>query len=97
MKTPQFENFIQAARAVPANESVPYLFEKRVMARLGSAEPHDLWSVVVATMWRAAFGCLALTVVVTAFVELRELNGTDLLATDLERTVLASVEVEDTW
>jgi len=105
MKSPRYDEFLKAARKsgeIAADRSdVPFAFEKRVMARIRAFDPAnatDMWKFLVPTMWRAAFACLAVTIVTGAVVRYSGLTkSTELFAGDLERTVLAPVDVDDTW
>jgi hypothetical protein len=93
--------FVRFARAVPGETAVPYAFEKRIMARLRDVQERastDLWTLLAPTMWRAAFGCLAVTLITSAVVHYVDFgNNGELFAGDLERTVLAPVDVDDSW
>jgi len=66
------------------------------MARLGE-RVSDLSSSLASAMWRAAFGCLVISVLTGAVVSFANPAGAELFATDLERTVLAPVDVDDSW
>ena len=100
MKIPTFEQFIRGARSFADGgqnvEAVPYAFEKRIMAHLGQ-RVSDLSSSLASAMWRAAFGCLVISVLTGALVSFANPSGAELFATDLERTVLAPVDVDDSW
>lgn len=97
MKTPSLEKIISVAKSLRDDTRVPYAFEKRMMSRLQALNPHDAWNFWAPMMWRAAFAFVGIFLLTGAFVEFVDHPSTDLLANDLERTVLASVEVEDTW
>jgi len=58
---------IRAARLIPADERVPYAFEKRIMARLGLGAQLDAWTFWGRALWRAAGSCLAITIVSSAW------------------------------
>jgi hypothetical protein len=53
---------LAAAKGAPANDRVPYAFEKRVMARLKSAQPEDVLTWWGRALWRGAAPCLAAAV-----------------------------------
>lgn len=53
---------IRAARFSPPEETVPYGFENRVLARLKAAVPADAWALWSTALWRAALACLLLSV-----------------------------------
>jgi hypothetical protein len=97
MKMPMLRQFISAARSINTNERVPYAFEKRIMANLLGAKPVDLWNAYAGIMWRAALSCLLITAITGAAVKFADPSRADLFASDLERTVLAPVDVDDTW
>jgi hypothetical protein len=99
LKMPTLKQFYRIARSLPSNDRVPYAFEKRIMAQFGS-RPADLWTIWSGTssiLWRAAFSCLAITMLVGAVVTFSDSSRAELFASDLERTVLAPVDVEDSW
>ena len=97
MKMPSFGQFKKAARSLPMNDHVPYAFEKRIMANLLGARPADLWSAYSGIMWRAALSCILISAITGAAVSFVDPFGGELFATDLERTVLAPVDVDDSW
>ena len=97
MKTPSPGQLAKAARSVPPEERVPYLFEKRIMAHLANINVAELPKSIANVMWRAAFSCLLITVITGAVVTFADSASNELLASDLERTVLAPVDVEDSW
>lgn len=94
---PSLGQFTEAARSIPLNAGVPYAFEKRVMAHLLGARPADLWSVYAGMMWRAALSCILISAIVGAAATFANPSRAELFATDLERTVLAPVDVDDSW
>lgn len=53
---------IAVARRRPSADHVPYAFEKRVMARLASTVPPNIWALWGRPLWRAALSCVAITV-----------------------------------
>jgi hypothetical protein len=97
LKMPTIKNIIKIARSIPANDRVPYAFEKRIMAQLGARSVADLWTVWSGTLWRAAFSCLVVSMLVGAAVTFSDTSRAELFASDLERTVLAPVDVDDSW
>jgi hypothetical protein len=98
MKRQPNQPFVRFARALPDDDRVPYAFEKRVMARVRNLNAADLWSFWAPTMWRAAFGCLAVTIITSAVIRYANFSRAgELFAGDLERTVLAPVDVDDSW
>jgi hypothetical protein len=97
MKTHLLNRFNNLARSLKPDDRVPYAFEKRIMAHLRSGKIADVWSVWSGTMWRAAFSCLLICVLTGAAVTFSEATTAELFASDLERTVLAPVDVDDSW
>jgi hypothetical protein len=91
-----FTTIIRLARNAPEETGVPYAFAKRVMAHL-SLMPQDIWAVWLPTMKNAALGGLAVLALTSIFVGYVHERPADLLAGDLERTVLASVNLDETW
>lgn len=59
---------ITAARATPADNRVPYAFEKRVMARLAETVRVDLLGAWSAALWRGAIACLVVTMLSGAWL-----------------------------
>lgn len=67
MKTAKLEQkLLAAARTVPADDRVPYAFEKGIMARIRDLRPVDRWAGWSRLLWQAAVPCVALTVVLSA-------------------------------
>jgi hypothetical protein len=96
-KMPTLKHILKFARALPADDRVPYAFEKRIMAQLRGSAVADLWTAWSGTMWRAAFSCLVVSALVGAAVTFSDPSRAELFASDLERTVLAPVDVDDSW
>ena len=97
MKVPTVHQFAKAVRLLGSEEAVPYAFEKRILARLRIREAADISAMLARAMWRAALGCLAISILTGAFISFGGASSGELFATDLERTVLAPVDVEDSW
>jgi hypothetical protein len=97
MKVPTVHQLATAARRIEDDERVPYVFEKRIMSQLGSRNASDISAALAKMMWKAALGCLAISVVTGALVTFAGTSSGELFATDLERIVLAPVDVEDSW
>jgi hypothetical protein len=91
------KKLIATARSNPADDRVPYAFEKRIMALIGehaAASGRILW---VRGFWRAAVSCVALAAVCGAFsffTPAPSENSND-LSQDFENTLLASVDQPD--
>jgi hypothetical protein len=90
---------IAAARSQPPADQVPYAFEKRVMARLGTGTVEDAWALWGKALWRSAFACMA--VAVTLSIWSLQANGDSAGALpeyDLESTMVAPAEqLVDSW
>jgi hypothetical protein len=97
MKVPTLHQFAKGARAFENDQRVPYAFEKRIMNALKISCAQDISGMLARTMWRAALSCLAISLITGAAISFASPSTGELFATDLERTVLAPVDVEDTW
>jgi anti-sigma-K factor RskA len=88
---------IAAARANPPADSVPYAFEKRVMALLAARSATDHLAVWVRGFWRAAVSCVAIALLLGAwaFFHPAASTRTDDLSQNFENTLLASVDQSD--
>ena len=82
---------LAAARANPPADTVPYAFEKRILARLAEAPAMDAWALWNRVLWRAAGPCVALclTLSVWSYFAGTDATSPDVLAADLEDAVLA--------
>jgi hypothetical protein len=91
---------ISVARKTPADERVPYAFEKRVLARLRSCAPMDVWSVWAQALWRATAPCIAIALLLAAWSLFTPKppppsnTGSFDVAQEFENTVLADIELE---
>jgi len=86
---------IAAARSQRPADQVPYAFEKRVMARLGTGTVDDAWTLWGKALWRSAFACMA--VAVTLSIWSFQASG-DLPDYDLDSTMVAPAEqLVDSW
>ena len=54
------DKLIAAARKTPADDRVPYAFERRILARIASSVRPDPWLEWGGALWRAALPCLAI-------------------------------------
>jgi anti-sigma-K factor RskA len=89
---------IATARANPPSDAVPYAFEKRVMARLGTAPALDRWADWSRALWRAAAPCVAVAVVLgawTVFTPDKAQASTN-LSQELEATIFVAVTHDST-
>jgi hypothetical protein len=91
---------LAAARLHPPDESVPYAFEKRIMARLSrplGVEASAWWNRL---LWRAAVPCVGLMFMASVWTFMAS-NGTaanEELAAELESAVFAPVDtLEVAW
>jgi|SRR5438477_2208506 len=88
---------IAAARSHSIDETVPFAFEKRIMARLKERARPDEWSLWARALWRAAAPCVAIMLLLSAWSFLAPIGGasapTD-LSQEFENTVLAAVDQE---
>ena len=88
---------IAAARRHPPAASVPYAFEKRIMARLGSRPVVDEVALWANGLWRAAAACFAIAMLLGAFSVLDSTNGVAAnndLSEDFESIMLPDVNPE---
>lgn len=94
MKRNQLERkLIAAARAHPPSDAVPYAFEQRILARLGTTPALDVWADWSQALWRAAAPCVAVAVVLgvwTAFSPETNAASPD-LSQALENTLFVAV------
>jgi hypothetical protein len=60
------EEFAKLAREIPRDERVPYAFEKRVMAHLGSSVSSDPLSFWTRALWRAVAPCFGIMLIAAA-------------------------------
>lgn len=92
---------LAAGRASPPGDSVPYAFEKRILARLTSRPVADAWMVWNRVLWRAAAPCVALTILLVAWTFVAvpsSANTHDPLADELAGALLAPLEnAGDVW
>jgi len=88
---------VNAARATPPSDRVPYAFEKRVMALLAVRNPADELVLWVRGFWRAAVSCIAIALLlgVWAFFSPTAPSRADDLSQNFENTLLASVDQSD--
>jgi hypothetical protein len=88
------KKLLAVARANPPSDNVPYLFEKRVMARLSMPRVPDAWTCWERALWRAAAPCVAIMLVVglLSFFSQDKNSSTVPLEVALENTLVASFE-----
>ncbi len=93
------QKLIAAARANPPSDSVPYAFEKRIMARLMGLpveDPRLLWG---RALWRAAAACVGVSLLLGALSLLSVEGGASSAQDqDFESTVFAAAQqLSDSW
>jgi hypothetical protein len=94
---------LDAARANPPSERVPYAFEKRITALLASRPRLDRWEFWARALWRAAVPCIAIAVLLGAWSWFTPPAGTPAndLSQQLEQTLLAASDQDQstdaTW
>lgn len=91
---------IAVARRSEPDDTVPYAFEKRIMARLSAVPRPDEWLAWVRALWVGAGACaaLALCLSVWSHHSTDESSFASNFAQDLEQTILDStVESENLW
>jgi len=97
---------IAAARTTPADERVPYAFEKRIMARLAGKTAPDGWTLWGRALSKAAVCCVAFMLLMAAgsyFVPASPAaiaGNTESLSQDVEQTLFAAVASNtdsETW
>ncbi len=92
------KKLVAAARADVPDDHVPYAFEKRVTALLGSRAMTGNLELWVRGLWRAAVSCVAISLLLGAWsflVPARPVNEND-LSQNFVTTLLASVDQNDT-
>ena len=88
-----FRKLIAAAQSQDPDDSVPYAFEKRIMARLNSRPALDIWTCWARILWRAAAPCLAIMAVFSIWTLFSGSldNPAEPLGNQLENTLVAAV------
>lgn len=91
-----YRKLIASARANPPSETVPYGFEKRILARVAGQPAVDRMGLWAAALWRAVAPCTAVMVALCIWALLapnRDSTSVD-LQLEFESTLLASVPME---
>ena len=97
------KKLIAAARANPPSDTVPYAFEKRIMARLAEGPLADVWLFWGRALWRAAAACVAVAAAVLALSLVSPDGRSSSVASaaseeDFESTVFVAADVlSDSW
>jgi hypothetical protein len=89
---------IAVGRTHRPSDRVPYAFEKRIMARLGDRPIRDYWELWGRALWCAAAPCAAIMLALGAWSFFATQGGasTNDLSQDLEQTLLAAVDQDQT-
>jgi hypothetical protein len=95
------QKLIAAARTAPADDRVPYAFEKRVMAHIRSQPAPDAAALWARALWRAAVPCVAVTLLLGALSFVPAESDTAMttdLSDNYEQAMLVSLdEQEELW
>ena len=86
------EKLLAAARVNPPSDKVPYAFEKRITALLAARKVEDKSVFLLRTLWRGAFSCLAVAVILGAWLYFRpapKTNDIADLSQDFQNTMTA--------
>ena len=73
------DEMLAMTREIPADDRVPYAFEKRIMAHIKEAPETsaNLWELWGHSLWRAVVPCLAVMVLVAVWIKVPgETTGT---------------------
>lgn len=84
------QKLLAAARRESPSETVPYAFEKRVMARLSGKAAPDLWAAWGRLLWWAVAPCCALMLIAGGSSMIVQTSSEDLGA-QLEAVLLADL------
>ena len=87
---------IEAARAHPPSDAVPYGFAQRVMARLSKRPALDQWAFWGQALWRAAAPCVGVMLLfgVWSWFTPAGNAGANDLSQDFENPVLVAADQE---
>ena len=70
------DEMLEKTRGIPADDRVPYAFEKRIMAHIHNIpETATLWEQWNRMLWRAVVPCVAVMVLVAVLLTPGEANG----------------------
>lgn len=101
MKAEQMrQRLLTAGRLHAPADHVPFAFEQRIMARLGSVKALDPWFLWNRILWRVAAPCVALTLIAGAFNWFGhpETQTTENLILELETVVYAPLSTtQEVW
>src|SRR5258708_1302067 len=89
------KRLLVAARNHPPADTVPYAFEKRIMARLGPAPAMaDGWTWWARALWRAAVPCVAMTLLLAVWTVAVPVTNHD-ADLDIESAIFGADEQPD--
>jgi hypothetical protein len=89
------QKLLAAARADVPSDRVPYAFEQRILAQVRARTTPDGRAFWARSLWRAALGCVAVMVMLSAFSYALPASPDQSLSQEFESTVLAPVHQED--
>ena len=93
------QKLIAAARKTPLNGSVPYAYEKRIMAQIRGVSAPDGWILWSRALWKAAIPCLMVVLVASLWSSNSKHPDTVDFSMQFEDTVLAELNqnLENSW
>jgi hypothetical protein len=83
---------IAAAQSAPANDRVPYAFEKRIMATLSGKTTLDSWGLWGRALCRAAVCCVVFMLLLGVGFHFLPATNPQSLSQDLDQTLFAAVD-----
>jgi hypothetical protein len=86
------QKLIAAARANPPGDAVPYVFEKRIMARLSGRAVPDILGMWGQALSRAAAVCVIAMLGLALWSYFGPAPSSETLSQDVERTLFAAVD-----
>ncbi|MDA7916507.1 hypothetical protein N9B94_04660 [Verrucomicrobia bacterium] len=96
-----FKRLMEVARNEPEDDSVPYAFEKRIMATLESAPIPDPLAQWASALWRACIPCVVAMLIIVAVSSTKapvskvtESTFDDTTSEELEFLLLSALETE---
>jgi len=93
------KKLMAAARSNPPSDAVPYAFERRIMARLMTSRPADIWTLWSRYLGRAAVACVILTLLSGAWsvwASYQECSAAE-FSEQFEIAVLVTDQADETW
>lgn len=90
------QKLIAAARSQAPSDTVPYAFEKRIMARLSALPRVDALTLWTRAFWRAAASCVGIMLLLSAWTAFHPAANVS-LADDLETTIVAGLNDSQGW